>query len=63
MSLSDFCQLYGLGECILQKFINNGYTHSHMLHFIQLDNLKEMMFMLGEIVGLKDAVKRLSIAS
>jgi hypothetical protein len=63
MPLSDFCQLYGLGERILQKFIDNGYTHSRMLHFIQLDDLKEMKFMLGEIAGLKDAVERWSIAS
>jgi hypothetical protein len=63
MPLSDFCQLYGLGERILQKFIDNGYTHSRMLRFIQLDNLKEMKFMLGEIAGLKDAVERWSIAS
>jgi hypothetical protein len=61
MPINDFCRLYDLGDAILQKFLNNGYAHSRMLRFVQLAELKEMNFMLGEIAAMKDAVKRWSI--
>jgi len=34
-----------------------------MLRFVQIEELKEMQFLLGEIAGLKDAVERWSIAA
>jgi hypothetical protein len=61
MPISDFCHLYSLGDSILKKFVDNGYAHSHMLRFIQLSELKEMKFLLGEIAAMKDAVERWSV--
>ena len=61
MPISDFCHLYGLGNSVLEKFTSNGYAHSHMLRFVQLSELKEMNFLLGEVAVMKDAVKRWSI--
>jgi hypothetical protein len=61
MTIKDFCHLYGLGDPVLQKFVNNGYAHAHMLRFVQLAELKEMEFLLGEIAAMKDAVERWSV--
>jgi hypothetical protein len=61
--LSQFFELYHLDDHILKKFIDNGYTRSRMLRFVQIEELKEMQFLLGEIAGLKDAVERWSIAA
>jgi hypothetical protein len=57
MPINDFFHLYDLGDAILQKFLNNGYAHPRMLCFVQLSELKEMNFMLGEVAVMKDAVK------
>ena len=61
MPIINFCDLYDLGDAILQKFLNNGYACSRMLRFVQLTELKEMNFMLGEVAAMKDAVERWSI--
>jgi hypothetical protein len=61
MPINNFCHLYDLGDDILQKFLNNGYAHSRMLRFVQLAELKDMNFMLGEVAVMKDAVERWSI--
>ena len=63
ISLLQFCELYHLGDHILKKFVDNGYTRSRMLRFVQIEELKEMQFLLGEIAGLKDAVERWSIVA
>jgi hypothetical protein len=63
MSLADFCQIYQLGDPILQKFVKNGFVQSRMLRFVQIAELKEMEFLLGEIAALKDAVETWSIAA
>jgi hypothetical protein len=61
MPLSEFCQIYHLGGQILQKLMENGYPQSRMLRFVQIEELKEMKFLLGEIAGLKDAVESWSV--
>jgi hypothetical protein len=61
--LLQFCELYHLGNQILKKFVDNGYMRSRMLRFIQIEELKEMHFLLGEIAGLKDVVERWSFAA
>ena len=63
MSLADFCQIYQLGDPILQKFVKNGFVQSWMLCFVQIAELKEMEFLLGEIAALKDAIEMWSIAA
>ena len=63
MSLANFCQIYQLGDPILQKFVKNGFVQSRMLRFVQIAELKEMEFLLGEIAALKDAVETWSIAA
>jgi hypothetical protein len=32
--IAEFYELYGLGDHILQKFLQHGYLQSRMLHFI-----------------------------
>ena len=59
--IAEFCRLYGLGDPILQKFLQHGYLQSRMLRFIQIPELKEMDFRLGEIAALKDAVEMWSV--
>ena len=63
MSLADFCQIYQIGDPILQKFVKNGFVQSWMLRFVQIAELKEMEFLLGEIAALKDAIEMWSIAA
>jgi hypothetical protein len=52
MSLADFCERYGLGENILNKFTEHSYKHARVLRFVTIDELREMGFRLGEIAGL-----------
>jgi len=59
--IAEFCELYGLRDHILQKFLQHGYLQSRMLRFIQILELKEMDFRLGEIAALKDAVEMWSV--
>jgi len=59
--IAEFCRLYGLGDPILQKFLQHGYLQSRMLRFIQIPELNEMDFRLGEIAALKDAVEMWSV--
>jgi hypothetical protein len=40
----EFCELYELGDPILQKFLQHGYLQSRMLHFVQILELIEMDF-------------------
>jgi hypothetical protein len=63
MPLSEFCQQHHLGDSILRRLTDNGYMQSQMLRFIQIDELKEMHFLLGEIASLKDAVEAWSVPS
>ena len=61
MSINDFCELYNLGGAVLGKFMENGFTRACMLHFVHIEELKEMGFKIGEIVGMKDMVETWSI--
>lgn len=61
MPLIEFCARYRLSHSILQKFHDNGYTDSRMLRFVQIEELREMKFMLGEQAALKDAVELWSV--
>jgi hypothetical protein len=63
MSLANFCQIYQLGDPILQKFVKNNFVQLQMLRFVQITELKEMEFLLGEIAALKDTVKMWSVAA
>jgi hypothetical protein len=63
MPLASFCSLYGLGDSVLRKLVDNAYTDARMLRFITIAELKEMEFRLGEIAALRDAVEKWSDTS
>lgn len=60
MPTSDFCKTYLLSSNIEKRLTDHGYTHARMLRFIQVDELKEMEYRMGEIACLKDAVEQWS---
>jgi hypothetical protein len=60
MLMINFCEHYGLGENVLNKFTKISYKHDHVLCFMMIDELKEMGFH-WEIAGLQDAVEYWSV--
>jgi hypothetical protein len=62
-SVADFCQHWSLSDNLKAKLLENGYSHARMFRFIQISELKEMKFLLGEIACLKDAVEQWSSAT
>ena len=62
MPITQFCVEYDLGKGIEEKLTENSYLHMQVLHFITIEELKEMKFCLGEIVLLRDAVEKWSMA-
>ncbi|TFY52052.1 hypothetical protein EVG20_g10727 [Dentipellis fragilis] len=61
MSLADFCIAFDLSDAILEKFTKNSYRAACALHYVKVNELKEMGFLLGEIAMLRDAVDSWSI--
>lgn len=61
MTMATFCAQYKVRKETLDKFEKYFYTDADMLHFITVDELKEMGFLLGEIAGLRVAIERWSV--
>jgi hypothetical protein len=61
MTVLDFCTTYGLPTPILNKLVENAYTHASHLRFVSLKDLDEMGFKGGEKAGLRDAIERWSL--
>ena len=61
MTISQFCETFGLQPSILGKLEENAYDFARNLRFITLDNLTDMGFKLGEKAALQDAVERWSV--
>ena len=60
MPIADFCAAFDLVQMIEDKLVENGYLHSRFLHFVTIDELKQMNFRLGEIAAIRDGVDRWS---
>jgi hypothetical protein len=56
MSINDFCSTYKLSDSILQCLSENRFTQSHAFRHIQVDDLKAMGLVLGEIADVREAV-------
>ncbi|KAJ3804406.1 hypothetical protein F5876DRAFT_70661 [Lentinula aff. lateritia] len=56
MTVDNFCQKYELGGTISVHLVEQGYMKTKTFQHITLDDLKEMMFKLGEIASLCVAV-------
>ncbi|KAJ7694972.1 hypothetical protein B0H14DRAFT_3530365 [Mycena olivaceomarginata] len=56
LSIQDFCSLYDLDNDICAKFQIHKYKRTNAFKFVEVDELKEMGFMKGEIAELKVAV-------
>ena len=63
MTIREFCTLYDLTDAVHDKFTSNSYMHARMLHFLTVDETKEMKFLLGEVAALWDALDRWSVVS
>jgi hypothetical protein len=61
MVIVQFCVQYELGDGIQQKFVENLYTHAHMLRFMTVKELKDIKFRYGKIAALRDAVNQWSV--
>jgi hypothetical protein len=62
LPIAQFCTEYGLSSQTAEKFTENCYMHARVLHFVAIEELKQMGFRLGEIAGLCDVVERWSVA-
>jgi hypothetical protein len=62
MPIAQFCIEYELGKGIEEKLVKNSYLHTRVLHFVTIEELKEMKFRFGEVALLRDAVERWSAA-
>ena len=56
LSLADFCHPYSLSDELQIKLQSNGFTSSHALHFVPLDDIKAIRLLHGEDIQLQDAV-------
>ena len=55
--INEFCNLYHLGENIVQQLKENGFTGTQAFRFIETKDLKDMGFKPGEIADLKDVIE------
>ena len=62
VSLNEFCTIYELGDAVLKCFEENCYKKSSTLHFVTIQELKDMGFHLGEIAMLRAAVDSWSVS-
>ncbi|KAJ7922590.1 hypothetical protein B0H13DRAFT_2317254 [Mycena leptocephala] len=60
LSIQDFCSLYDLDNDICEKFQIHKYKRTNAFKFVEVDELKEMGFMKGEVAELKVAVGKWS---
>ncbi|KAG6894151.1 hypothetical protein C0992_007313 [Termitomyces sp. T32_za158] len=56
LDISTFCHSYDLSDNILKKLKNHAYTGTQAFRHIDVSELKDMGFLPGEIVDLKEAV-------
>jgi hypothetical protein len=56
LPLQEFCTQFDVSKAVCHQHKEEGFTSSHTLQYIAIDDLKEMKFKLGEIASLKDAV-------
>jgi hypothetical protein len=63
MPITTFCTRYELGDPIVRKLTENGYSHARMLRFVQISELTQMEFRLGDIAAMKDAVEQWSVST
>ena len=61
LTLDEFCALYSLSDRVKDKLDENGYSGSHTFHFVELQDLKDGGFKVGEIAQLKDAISQWSM--
>ena len=60
-NLVEFCDQYNLSSNILTKLQDNTYTDASQLQFVQIIDLKDMEFKLGEVASLWVSVERWSV--
>jgi hypothetical protein len=57
LSIDDFCTLYDLDTDICDRFKEHKFKRSNAFKFVEVDELKEMGFLRGEIAELKVAIR------
>ena len=57
MTIEDFCTHFSLSAEILERLRKNGYSGTHVIHHIEIEELRSMDFKPGEIAELKEAVR------
>ncbi|KAJ7155272.1 hypothetical protein C8R46DRAFT_910730 [Mycena filopes] len=62
LTIADFCTTYNLDNDIRNRFETNKYKGSADFEFIEVDELKEMGFMRGEVAQIKGAIGKWSVA-
>ncbi|KAJ7132727.1 hypothetical protein C8R46DRAFT_1235676 [Mycena filopes] len=60
LTITNFCTTYNLDDDIRNRFESNKYKGSADFEFIEVDELKEMGFMRGEIAQIKGAIGKWS---
>ncbi|KAG1854928.1 hypothetical protein DFJ58DRAFT_841227 [Suillus subalutaceus] len=58
MNLMDFCSAYELSQILQSKLSDHGFTSSHALCYVTVDDLQKVGLLCGELAELKDAVAR-----
>ncbi|KAG0708419.1 hypothetical protein DFH29DRAFT_479955 [Suillus ampliporus] len=58
MNLTDFCSAYELSQILQSKLSDHGFTSSHSLRYVTVDDLQKVGLLCGELAELKDAVAR-----
>jgi hypothetical protein len=58
MSLVDFCSAYDLSQTLHSKLSDHGFSSSHSLRYVTLDDLQKVGLLCGELAELKDAIAR-----
>ncbi|KIK39958.1 hypothetical protein CY34DRAFT_88258, partial [Suillus luteus UH-Slu-Lm8-n1] len=58
MNLMDFCSAYELSQILQSKLSDHGFTSSHSLRYVTIDDLQKAGLLCGELAELKDAVAR-----
>jgi hypothetical protein len=56
LSIEDFCSLYDLDTDICDRFKEHKFKRSNAFKFVEVNELKEMGFLRGEIAELKVAI-------
>lgn len=56
LNLMDFCSAYELSQILQLKLSDHGFTSSHSLHYVTIDDLQKAGLLCGELAELKDAV-------